>query len=310
VQRAVGQRIVTHRPILAQAPEASTIAGMIRRAIATVLVCMAAPCGFAAAAVQPGGDQAVTCYYADRPGVRAVTLPGGYTARLERVRGDAVEDACTIHVRDGRGREVFKGEGFGTQVLRAHLDVDADGVPDAIVGVDSGGGNRCCWTYTVLRLGTAPATLATLPFSPWIDTDSAGRVVLVEYAALYDLGPSMAESPTIVRVHRIVGGRLADVTADHCQALLAATGSGRLSRADEWALVTPARAAASRAGDPVSEEGRQTRVAAMSLVLQLDYCGRTDEAAKTVADVWPASDVPDMQKTLAAAVAALRNPRR
>lgn len=247
------------------------------------------------------------CHVSDAPGTTLVrALPGSFTATVRR-SSDAtlVEDACTLSVVDGAGVEVFQREGFGVSVSAGTgLDLDGDGVPEAVLGTDSGGGNRCCWTYTVLRLGRVATPLADLGFAPVFLREARG-FALQERQAFYDLGRSMAEAPTLVRIYRLEHGRLVERTPQYCDRLLARD-EIEPARADLWPLLTPARKSAAAAGAAGTFEVDQTRMAAVSLALQLRVCGREREADALLGEVWRPSEAAAQRRRVAAALAASR----
>lgn len=244
------------------------------------------------------------CSWADAPDGRAtIAMPGGFTATLARSsERSGGEDACRMTVTDGGGTLVFDRTGFGARVFAGTgQDLDGDGGPEAVLGVDEGGGNRCCWRFTVVHLRAGLPVLAELPFVPGIVAAPNGGVLFEEVEAYYDLGPSMAESPVVIRFHRFERGQLVERTRDYCDSLLSTEAVGAFARPEEWVALTAARRAASRQARDTNYEVSQTRVAAMSMALQFHACGRPAGADALVADVWPMSDVAAQQRRLAAA---------
>jgi hypothetical protein len=162
-----------------------------------------------------------------------------------------------VTVRNKAGGTVFTAEGFGTRLHPdSGRDIDNDGKPDAIVGVDTGGGNRCCWEYTILSFSPGPHIVAKLPPVEFdFTSDAAGKTLIRETEAFYDLGNSMADAPTVTIVRQFRSGRLLDVTAEYCRSILS---------------------------EPADNE--------MALVLQNLYCGEFKVASRLIREKWPASE--------------------
>ena len=97
-----------------------------------------------------------------KPDSRAVANGAVLTVRSTGVANP--EQACEILVRDRKGRTLFSDRGFSAEIHPATgRDIDNDGRPDAVVGVDTGGANHCCWEYPVLSFNPTPRVLLRLP---------------------------------------------------------------------------------------------------------------------------------------------------
>lgn len=240
----------------------------------------------------------LTCRYTNPPGTSVESaLPDGHHVRLVRSQDPSeVESACSATVSDSRGAVIWTATaGFGTTIYDGTgRDLDGDGRGDAVIGVDQGGGNRCCWTYFVLKLSPRFQIAAELSHPPFFGSDATGRVIVFQVVPFYDLGPDLASSPTILRAHQFRAGRLQDVTADRCDDILTNTTRGWGTRQWDWDRASPAERAASRTAAPTAKqltfEVEQTRVAVTSLALQHFVCGRPQDAARLVKDTWPAGE--------------------
>ena len=264
---------------------------------------------FLLAALASQAAPEVACWSEKRleaaPIVRATD--DGYTVTIAPTTDPGVEFGCRAEVRDNSGRVVFEGEGFNTRLHPSSgVDVDGDGHGDLVVGVDTGGGNRCCWEYHVISLHPAAREIAKFD-NPGFEPDSHGRTVIWTTVAFYGLGPSMAESPTLEIAEQFRSGRLVDVTAEYCDALLAGALRGRGDLTAELAALTDAAKARSRnAGEKVDSDVGETRAAAYTVVLQLAYCGREADATRLIQSAWPDSMQSEVRRTFTAAAARER----
>jgi hypothetical protein len=226
-----------------------------------------------------------------------------------------VEFICSAQVRTSGDSVVWSSDGFRTRLdPETGTDLDGDGRAEAVVGVDSGGGNRGFWTYTVLRFLPLLQVAAELKYTPFFSRDEGGRILIQELIPFYGLGPDMADSPVLVLVHQFRDGRLVDVTAERCPHILGdtvMTPGSPYNLSQERALATPANLAASReSAGKASYEVEQTRVAVMSLVLQHLVCARDEEAARLVNATWPPAEAPEQLPALRKQVeSVIRTPR-
>jgi hypothetical protein len=133
-------------------------------------------------------------------------------------------------------------------------------------------------------------SLTTLQFEPDILLDPEGRTVFVEQVAFYDLGTSMANAPTLLRVFQFRDGALARITREYCPGLLTDT-TWREDRPRPLKHPSAEARAASHAltGQP-SWQVEQTRANVMSLALQNLECGHRDAAERLVRETWPAAE--------------------
>lgn len=247
--------------------------------------------------VAPGAARAQTardslCYYTDAPRTsRKFALPNGY--RLELFRKDSLdlEYGCSATVRNARDSVVWTAEGFGASLAAwTGRDIDNDGYADAVIGIDTGGGNKCCWGYTILRVTPKFGVVTELAFTPFFDHDAQGRTLIREFVPFYDLGMSTAESPAVLLVHQIRNGRLQDVTREHCAAILSDTARRIGSLAWDRDAATPQAMAASRRGSDTTFDVGQTRTAVANIALQYIVCARPKEAEQLVNSTWPSAE--------------------
>ncbi len=210
-----------------------------------------------------------------------------------------VEDGCTAEVRDRRGRVVFQFTGFNTKLLDfAGRDIDNDGHPDIVIETDTGGGNRCCFEFAIISPAPRPHVAAKLQ-PALFESDDAGKTVIWTTVQFYELGPDMADSPTVEVAHQFRKGRLTEITPEYCPAMLANQARGYADIHEVFDQLTTVRKRASQLStDSAAHEIQQTRVAAFSLALQAVYCGRDDMAASVVRDVWPSNEQPAIRSRI------------
>ena len=273
------------------------------RHLAFPAVLVAALLAASPAGGQPS-DDLPECTYADTPGtVWRTPLPRGFTVELRRAGDDG--EACTLRLVDAGGATALERTGFGARVVPpSGQDLDGDGTTDAVLSVDGGGGNRCCWNTIVVTLAS-PARVRLDVAAPlgWL-ADPPRGFVAEQVVPFYELGPDMATAPVAIRLYRLGASGLAEVTRDFCDRLLAPDATGVFSRDDEWRWLTATRRSASRAGAGEAFDLEQTRLAATAMTLQFHVCGRAREADALVGSVWPSNDAPAVRRRLAAAAAA------
>jgi hypothetical protein len=231
------------------------------------------------------------------------TLTNGVVITVRSVDGNKPEQACEVLVRDRNGRTVFTDRGFNTRIHPATgRDIDNDGRPDAVVGVDTGGANRCCWEYPVISLGPAPRVLLKLPPAAFDFETLPGKTLIWTTATFYDLGPDTADSPTVETVREFRPNGFVDVTPDYCRRMLAGELRGPGDLRDLLNALSLRSKQASRTGTGSPFDREQTRIAARSMALQQIYCGQVDTASDLVLEVWPASEQSQIRRQLKDAI--------
>lgn len=239
-------------------------------------------------------DEPYSCWSARPAPTATKSLAGGFVVTFGPTpRSQDPERACEVEVRDAQKRVLYRADGFNTRLHpESGQDVDNDGQPDLIVGADTGGGNRCCWEYAAIAFTPKPHVIATFPDAVAFEKGRGGRTIVWQTEAFYDLGPNMAESPIVNTAAQFRSGRMVDVTAEYCDAMLGNQLKGWADMHFVFEALTPAAMRASHAASTreVAYEIQQTRNSAMILVLQSLYCGRNEIAADTIRDVWPADE--------------------
>jgi hypothetical protein len=231
------------------------------------------------------------------------TLANGAVVSIQAAGGNSPEQACEVLVRDRTGRTVFSDRAFGAQIHPATgRDIDNDGRPDAVLGVDAGGPNRCCWEYPVISFNPAPRVLLKLPPAAMDFDTLPGKTLIWITAAFPELGPDAADSPTVETVREFRPTGFVDVTPDYCKRMLAGElrGPGDLRRLLNALTLRSKQASRTDTGSPFDRE--QTRIAAQSMALQHVYCGQIETASDLVLEVWPASEQSVIRRRLKDAV--------
>ena len=231
------------------------------------------------------------------------TVANGVVLTVRSTGGTNPEQACEILVRDRNGRTVFSDRGFNAEIHPVTgRDIDNDGRPDAVVGIDTGGRNGCCWEYPVLSFTPTPHVLLKLPPADFDFETLPGKTLVWTTAAFYDMGPDKADSPTVETVHEFRRNGFIDVTAAYCERMLAGElrGPGDLRGLLNALSLKSKQGSRMNTGSPFDRE--QTRVAARSMALQHIYCGQVETASQLVLEVWPASEQSSIRRQLKDAV--------
>jgi len=212
------------------------------------------------------------------------TLPNNYAVTISR-SPEEVEFACIATLRGANGRIVRADSGFGAAVDEATgMDVDGDGTPELVLEMDTGGGNHCCWNYTVISLTRPAHLLFTFHWSGATEfrRDAAGRVTLWSWeGGLYGTEPSEASRLFAQKVYRYSAGTLVDITPGQCAAIAADTSRYQAKPPDADAL----RRLATFGARSDSAYGVATEIE--SLMLQEVFCQRFDRALDIAHTRWP-----------------------
>jgi hypothetical protein len=230
----------------------------------------------------------LSCYYSDRArdALGRAELPGRFTVTITRDTG-AVETECVASVFDSAGAVVYREGAFAAAVDSATgWDVDGDGTPELVLRRDTGGGNHCCPVFTVIALGRPARRLLEYPWSgaAWFERGDGGAVTLWSWEGGF-FGPdgTMAGRIFAQRVYRMSDGKLADVTPDHCERIIAESRfpSDPADSARLRVLATSRAALDSLAYLAADVQGR---------MLQFIFCRRFNEALAVANTWWPATD--------------------
>ena len=232
----------------------------------------------------------------------------GFSVTVRRKADPALtKDACIIEVRDGAKRIVFTREGFNSRLHDdSGRDVDNDGSPDLIVGVEPHRTKLCCSEYSVLSLKPAPRVVGTFS-NPLFRVDQDRRTLVWAALSFDELGSDIGPVPTIAVVGQYRDGQFADLTSENCAWILAGTAPGWANLSEDlWRLDGTRRVASHAETGPPSIAVETTRASATTVALQMLYCGRDAEARELIRQVWPDQQHEAVRVSLSAAVAAKR----
>jgi hypothetical protein len=261
-----------------------------------------------AASGQPPAPEAF-CRYSVATEQRVTqAAPDGFSVTVRRKADRALTgDACVVEVRDRSNRVVFTREGFNSRLHEdSGRDVDNDGAPDVIVGVEAHRTRLCCSEYSILSLKPAPRVVGTFS-NPTFRVDQNRRTVVWAALSFDALGSDIGPVPTIAIVGQYRDGRFADLTSENCSWILAGTAPGWASLSEDlWRLDGTRRAASRAEAGPPSLAVETTRAAATTVALQMLYCGRDAEARDLIRQVWPDQQQDPVRTSLTAAVTAAR----
>jgi hypothetical protein len=107
----------------------------------------------------------------------------------------------------------------------------------------------------------------------------------------------------VATVHEFRPSGFVDVTPEYCGPLLAGELQGPGSLRGQLAILTRQAKQNSRGVTGRPEDREDTRLAAMTVVLQQIYCGRVEDASRLVLEVWPGSEQSRIHKQIRDAVA-------
>jgi hypothetical protein len=234
----------------------------------------------------------------------ARTFANGVVITIRSVPANELKQTCEVSVRDRSGKTIFEDHGFNTKIDAATgRDIDNDGQPDAVLGVDTAGGTRGNWEYPVISFAPMPRVLLKLPPATFDTQTKPGKTLIWTSAVFEGLAPSAADVSTVATVHEFRTGGFVDVTRDYCKPMLAGELQGPGSLRGQLAILTRQAKQDSRLDAGRAEDREDTRLAATSIVLQQIYCGQPEDASRLVLEVWPGSEQSRIRKQIREAVA-------
>lgn len=232
------------------------------------------------------------------------TLTNGSRILIRHLPDGPPGQTCEVTVQDRNGRVIFSDRGFsaGWHEATGH-DIDDDGQPDVVLGIDTRGPSACCWEYPVISMGRTPRELLRLPTALFDFQSAPGKTLIWTSAEFVNLGQDASQAPKVSTAHEFRPNGFLDVTADYCRPLLENRLDGPVNLRQEISRLDRRAKQDSRTNNGETEDLEVTRQMAMTLALQQIYCRQFDEAAQLVLEVWPATEQNRIRSLLKAAVA-------
>lgn len=239
--------------------------------------------------LKPGekpADEGFTCPYLK--GYQHPEKFDGYTLRL--VRGTKTPtDRCRASITSPKGKVTIAAKDWALTVDKiSGTDINGDGKPELVIAGFSGG-ERCCFTYTIVELGTAAQVLRTIASNTALtfEKQEDGSVLIkgADSSLDYFLVPhSMAVIPQVYL--KMQGDTLQDVSSKFQPQY------DKLID-DAKSQLTPAdleKFRQSRYNDKMFTDQLPTVRRVLTIIVNYLYSGREEQAWKTLDELWPASD--------------------
>lgn len=240
---------------------------------------------------------------ADNPS-RTRTLTNGATITVRSVPPNELRQTCEVSVRDRSGRAIFEDRGFSTKIDPATgRDIDNDGQPDAVVGVDTVGGTPGGWEYPVISFVPRPQVVLKLPSAIFDFETKPGKTLIWTLATFEGFGANASDVATVATAREFRSNGFIEVTHDYCRQMLAGQHQGPGNLRVPLAMLTREAKQNSRQDSGRPEDREDTRFAAAAVVLQQIYCEQFNEASRLVLEVWPATEQSRIRRQIREAVA-------
>jgi hypothetical protein len=252
----------------------------------------------------PSQQDNLTCHQSGSGNNGTRNLPNGGSIAIRTVPANELKQTCDVSVRDRSGRTIFEDRGFNTKIDPATgRDIDNDGQPDAVVGVDTTGGTYGNWEYPVISFAPTARLLLKLPPATFDFQTKPGKTLIWTSAIFEGLGQNTADISTVATVHEFRPTGFVDVTPDYCKPMLSGELQGPGSLRGQLAILTRQAKQDSRLDAGRPEDREDTRLAATTIVLQQIYCGQVEDASRLVLEVWPGSDQSRIRRQIRDAIA-------
>ena len=230
-------------------------------------------------------------------------LTNGATITVQPLSPNELQQSCGISVRDRNGKTIFEDRGFSTNIDPAtEHDIDNDGQPDAVVGIDTLGGTNGNWEYPVISFSPQPRVLVKLPSATFDFETKPGRTLVWILASFEGLSGYASDVSTVATAREFQQSGLVEVTQDYCKPMLAGELQFPGSLRASLATLTRQAKQDSRQDTGRLEDREDTRLAATSVVLQQIYCEQFNDASRLILEVWPATEQSRVRKQIREAI--------
>jgi hypothetical protein len=216
----------------------------------------------------------------------------GYEISLGPVHSaEPTEFVCTAAIYNQEGKVVYRTSGFNVTFdeKMTGQDFDEDGHPEVVFMTDTGGGNHCCWEYTVISLYPKPHKLFDIPQDGLVqfEKDPQGKMIIWVRTQAPGGAFSMASRPFAERVYRVHDGQLADATPEFCARIF----SPQNSDFRHWTGVLTPENLQTIAATPEPDKPAETEEIASAVLAraaQHVFCHQYDAAIADL-NLWPAA---------------------
>lgn len=240
-------------------------------------------------ALRPGekpADADFSCPYAK--GYQHPQRFAGFTLRL-LPGAKTPADRCRASITSTKGRVTTAARDWALTIDKVSgTDLNGDGKPELVIAGYSGG-ERCCFTYTIVGLGTTARVLRTIASNTALtfEKQADGTVLIagVDSSLDYFLVPHpMAVTPQVFL--KVQGDNLLDVSSQFQPQYdrLIDEARSQLSSGD----IEKFRQ--SRYNDKMFSDQLPTVRRVLVIVLNYLYSGREEQAWKALDELWPTSD--------------------
>ena len=228
----------------------------------------------------------ISCHRAGLPEPQnqpyAKKLWDGYEISLGPARNGEIDgNGCTAAVYNSGGHVVFRTTGFSVIFDENHTgqDFDGDGKAEVVFITDTGGGNHCCWNYSVISLFPKPHRLFDAPFGARFEKDKLGMLIREKIPGLSGFTTS-ANRTGAEKVFRVSQGKLVDTTLEFCPQILS---PNNVDFDQVQRVLAPEKISKLISG---LEPDDETASALLSLALQHTFCRQFDQALYYL-NLWP-----------------------
>jgi hypothetical protein len=213
---------------------------------------------------------------------------GGYVLRFAPGPKDgSIRCRAVLTSPKGKSTTVVQDWALGVDKISG-TDITADGKPELVVDGYTGGA-QCCYTYTIVSLGTPPQVVRRFSNQVPItfQKDGDGAILIHSQDGVFDyfmVPHRIAVIPAVVL--KMQGEKVVDVSAQFPQQY-----DEQISRArSELSAESIERFRKSNYHDKMFRDQFATAREVLTIVLNYLYSGREDQAWQALNELWPPAD--------------------